>query len=1023
MGMTVHLHTRSCYTLLESTVRIDALARKSAEMGFSAAAITDRNVMFAVPSFIASCRRYGIKPLVGMECVCFYHEENVPFLLLAKDNIGYQNLIRLSSKISRSKGICTPDEMREAANHCFLIAYGEGGWLDAALVNQDFEEVSSRLQIMKSELPPFDIALSYQEAKLWHDRNAVLKRICSNFNIRTAALNKIYYLEENEAQDLRILSAIRQSAMLNDSRLSLNKGRFLADQQRMAQLYDADDLARTDEIAAQCTGDYVLKKAEMPLYQAKNNVPASEYLPALCAAGLKKRLNDKVPQAYGDRLKYELEIIQKMHFENYFLIVYDFIRYARSQSIYIGPGRGSAAGSLVAWCLGITQIDPLKYDLLFERFLNPERVSMPDIDTDIPDDRRQDVIDYVISKYGGEHVANIITFGTFGARQAIRDIAKVSGIPMRETEMITRLIGSKPGVTLESAYRTNKRLKQVVDASQSAKNLYQTAMRLEGLPRHMSTHAAGIVMTREQIEETVPTVQLNEGIRTVQYTMEHLEERGLIKMDFLGLRNLTIIDEIVRMIQKEDPSFSIMQIRLDDPAVYRTFQNADTAGVFQFESEGMKNLLKRMKPENYEDMTAALALYRPASAESIPNYIAAKADPSSVRYPLKQLEPVLKSTYGVMIFQEQAMLTAEIAAGFSLGRADVLRKAMSKKKDDQIQALRGEFMRGCASRGVNEQTAASLFELVSRFGGYGFNKSHAVAYGLVAYQSAYLKTHYPVYFYLALLNSVIGDEAKTSLYVDECRRKKIRVCSPNVNRSMSEYILDGDAVLLPLSAVREVGYHAASEIIEEREKGGAFTDYFDFIARMLMHKMARSIFEKLIDAGALDCFEMGRNTMKGCLDEAISYGELVQVGSGSQMSIDLGLVSKPVPVRRKDDREEIAENEKNALGFCLGDQPIVLIRQANGIREPSLSAIKDTIGKVYGFAQIRSVHEHRTKYGEMMAFVKLADETGETDAAVMPKLYRRTAALLLRGTYIRFNGRISEEGRMILDDIIAVPKK
>lgn len=1021
--MSVHLHTRSCYSLLESTIRIEQLVSKAAGYGYSHAALTDRNVLFGLPSFLKACQKYGVKPIVGMEVICRYHETSVPFLLLIKDNTGYRNLIALSTKLNSTDKECTVNDIAACAAHCFVIAYGEGGWPDSDLVNQNKENLYAKLVMMKEELPPFDMALSYQDALLWKDRNALLKRMCRNLNIRTVALNKICYLNENEAEECRILQAVEKGTTLQDPALPLLRGRHYLSPEEMAALYEPDDLARTDEIAAGCRADFELEKAGMPVYRTKNDVPVSEYLPALCAAGLKKRFPHGCDQRYAKRLQYELSVIRKMHFENYFLIVYDFIRDARSKGIYIGPGRGSAAGSLVAYCLGITQIDPLKYDLLFERFLNPERVTMPDIDTDIPDDRRQEVIDYVVEKYGSTHVANIVTFGTFGARQALRDVGKVCGFLQRDVEMLSRLVGSRPGSTLASAYQSNQRLKQAVDASDSNRRLYQTAMRIEGLPRHTSTHAAGIIMSDRPLCEVVPLITLNEGISTVQYTMEYLEERGLIKMDLLGLRNLSIIDGIVKKIQKEQPDFRIMDIPLDDPQVYDLFSRADTTGVFQFESEGMKNLLRRMKPENYEDMTAALALFRPASAESIPNYIANKSDPSRIHYPLKELEPVLRSTYGVMIFQEQAMNTARIAAGFTLGRADVLRKAMSKKNEKQIEALRSEFMEGALKNGVSHQTAQELFELVSRFGGYGFNKSHAVAYGLVAYQTAFVKVHYPLYFYQSLLNSVIGDEYRSSQYIDECRRRNIRVLHPDVNRSFHGCELMDGAIILPMAAVKQVGTHAAAVIIEEREKGGPYLDFYDFTARMLMHKISRTVIEQLIDGGALDGFGLGRRTMKNGLDEAIAYGELVQVGSGSQMSIDLGLVSKPVPLRLKDDREEIAENEKKVFGFCLSEQPIVLIRQRNGIREPSLSVLSTMRGKVYGFALIANVKQHRTKHGEMMAFLRLSDETAEMDVAVMPRLYAKCAPVLLRGTYIRFNGKISDEGSMIADEIIVVPKK
>ena len=1020
--MTVHLSVRSSFTLLESTIRISALVAKAKEYGYQYAALTDHHVMFGAAYFIHACHKEGIRPIIGLEADCLYHDEVVPFLLLAKDSIGYRNLIRLSTKLCSGARYCTFEELCSASFHCFLIAYGEGGWIDSELVSMDTEGVIRKLTTMKEELPVFDVALSYQEASLWRDRNAMLRRICSNMNIRTLALNKVCYLNPEDASDFRLLSAIRTGRTVDDPSLPLIKGRSFLSPAEMEKLYEAQDLLRTDEIARECRGDYITQKAGLPAYKTKNNVPPEDYFPALCVAGLKKRLNNVPDQAYIDRLKYELEVIRKMHFENYFLIVYDFISYARKQKIYVGPGRGSAAGSLAAYCLGITQVDPMKYNLLFERFLNPERVSMPDIDTDIPDNRRQEVIDYVVRTYGEDRVAGIIAFGTFGARQALRDTGKAMGMTSREIDMIAKLVPSAPKITLEAAYASTPRLRQLIESNDKYHTLYEYARHIEGLPRHATTHAAGIVMSSVPLEEVIPAAKFADGLRTTQFTMEFLEERGLIKMDFLGLRNLTIIDEIATEIQQDEPAFRIMDIPLDEPRAYEIFANADTTGVFQFESEGMKNLLRRMKPQTFADVIAALALFRPASADSIPAYIQNKNNPSEIVYPLESLKPVLSETYGVMIYQEQAMRTAQIAAGFSLARADVLRKAMSKKKEKEIAALQNEFMEGCRKNNVDQETSVHLWELVSAFGGYGFNKSHAVAYGLVAYQTAYLKGKYPLQFYKALLNSVTGDEYRTSQYIDECRRKGITVLSPDINASSLQYQIDDKALRLPLSVIKQVGGHAASVIIDERENNGLYEDYYDFVARALLRRLSRTVIEQLIDAGALDCLQMGRRTMKANLDEAISYGELIQVGSGSQMSIDLDLVSKPVPVRMKDDREEMSENERRALGFNLGTQLIVMIRENNGITDPSIARICASTGKTTGFAQIRSVKQHRTKRGEMMAFLRLGDETGEIDMAVMPNLYKKTAANLLRGTYIRFNAKI-EDGSLLADSITVIPKK
>ena len=1021
--MTTHLMVRSCYTLLDSTVRIPSYVQKAAEMGFRYAVLSDHNVMHGVPLFLRECRKYNIRPIVGLEADCLYHEQTVPFLLLCKDNIGYKNLMRLSSLLCTENRQCTLAELNEFAGHCFLIAYGEGGWLDDALIGGRSEVITERLQTMKQELPPFDIALSYQNASLWKERNALLKRLARNQGIRTAALNKVYYLMKEDAEDYRILCGIRTQKNINDPTLGLISGRYLLSETEMAGLYEADDLQRTDEIAADCRADYQLEKTSLPAYPVKNGMDSASYLPRLCQAGLQKRLQGKYDPAYQNRLKYELDVIARMHFEDYFLIVYDFIRYARKNGIYVGPGRGSAAGSLVAYCLGITMVDPLKYDLLFERFLNPERVSMPDIDTDIPDDRRDEILQYVYETYGEEHIANIVTFGTLAARQVIRDVGKVLNVNARDISTLLKLIPNVPKMTLEKALKQNSRLKQMAESDSRFIRLFQIAERLEGLPRHASIHPAGIIMSSKELSDVIPLMRLQEGMRTSQFTMDYLEERGLIKMDFLGLRNLSLIDEIVQKIQEDDPDFNIMNIPLDDEKTCRLFAAADTVGVFQFESEGMKSLLRRMQPETFADITAALALYRPASMESIPQYIENKKHPESIRYPAAGLEEVLKDTFGVMIYQEQAMKTAEICAGFSLGRADVLRKAMSKKKEDELQALKDEFVSGCLHNGYSHETAEELFDLVSRFGGYGFNKSHAVAYSLVSWQLAYLKANMPRHFYTALLNHVIGDETRTALYIDECRQKQIRVYAPHINYSTTVYQQKNSRILCPLSIVKGVGAHASEALIREREENGLYTDFYDFTARALLCKVSRAMIEALIDSGALDCFQMGRTTMRQGLNEAISYSELVQIRRGDIVTIDLGLVSKPSPVRMKDDDEEISEREKEVLGFNLGRQPVVIIREKNRIDVPRLASISLHRGTISSFGVIRSVHQHRTRKGDMMAFLKVADETGQADMAVMPSLYRNVSQNLVRGTYILFNAKISDDGSLLANSITVIQKK
>ena len=1021
--MTTHLFVRSCYTLLDSTIRIPELVSTAKKYGYQSVALTDHHVMHGVARFLHECKKEGIHPIVGLEVDVFYHEQKVPFLLLAKNNKGYANLMKLSSLLCDGREYATLEEFLTYSEHNFLIVYGEGGYFDAELISEDRTGITQKLALMKSELPTFDIAISYEETSLWRSKNAVLKALSKAQGIQTVALNKIYYLAQKDYETLKVLSAIKQSTTLRDKNVTPITGRYFLSIPEMEKIYDADDLRRTDEIASECHCDGDLEKTGIPVYPLKDGITAEEYLPQLCLAGLKKRLNGDLKPAYVERLKHELQVIHKMGFEDYFLIVYDFIRYGRQKGIYIGPGRGSAAGSLVAYCLGITMVDPLQYNLLFERFLNAERVSMPDIDTDIPDIHRQEIIDYVYQKYGEQHIANIITFDTLAARAVLRDVGKAMDISKREIDMIVGLIPQTPKITLEKAYEQKEKLRVLLNASPQLMEYFNMSKRIEGLPKNKSIHAAGIVMSGKPIEDVIPTIQMAEGMKTTQFVGNYLEERGLIKMDFLGLKNLTTIDEIVQMIHKHNSDFHILSIPLNDAKTYRLFAQADTIGVFQFESDGMRNLLRKMKPNCFEDIIAALALFRPGPKDQINTYLEGRKNPASVVYPSKELKPILKETYGVTIYQEQVMLMAQIAAKFSLVKADILRKAISKKNEEELAGLRQEYVLGCKENGYSDETASLLFDLAEKFAGYGFNKSHAVAYGLVAYQLAYLKANYPLEFYTSILNSVIGDSTKSAIYLTECRRKHISIEAPDVNRSTDIYYHNGKSIILPLSIIKDVGTLAARTILDERDKNGRFGDYFDFVARVVLRKMNRTQLERLISAGALDEFDLGRTTMLNTLDDAIKYAKLVQVPFGAQLSIDPQLVSKPIVVRMKDSQEELSENEKAALGFNLGEQPIVHLRQKLGITYPPLAELNSNRGLYRGFAYIQSVRQIRTRKGDLMCFLKLTDETGESDMAVMPNLYSQYSQYLVKGVYIQFYAKIQDEASFLANQIEIVRQK
>lgn len=1008
---------RSAYSLENSTLRIEELVNYAKELGYTSVALTDHNVMHGVFKFNDACKKANIKPIFGMETDVFMDEKTVPFLLLAKDAKGLTELFKLSTLQSvKDMGISLSD-LKEHSSHCVIILYGESGPFDRYLLEGATDSILSGLRFFKNEFPEFYAAVSYEDSSLWKGKNPLWKRCCKNLGITTVALNKNYYLRKEDDSLQRILQAIQTEKTLQDESLLKISGRYVRSIKEMEELYDAEDLEATDTIASLCNVNMDdLPTTSLPIYPVPQGFTQAQYLTKLCLVGLEKRGITKENSTYRHRLKYELDVIIRMHFENYFLIVYDFIKYARKAGILVGPGRGSACGSLVAYVLGITMIDPIRYHLLFERFLNPERITMPDIDTDIPDNRRQEVINYVIEKYGYHHVSNIITFNTFGPRQVIRDVGKVLNLGAYEIDTVLKLIPNIPGMTLTKALQDSPRLQTIVKAEKKYEMLFFYARRLEGLPRHQSVHAAGIVLSEKPLEDIIPLNEQPEIIATSAIEANYLEPLGLIKMDFLGLRNLSMIDEIVKKIQEKEPAFSLTSVSLEDLETYAVFQSADTNGIFQFESEGMKGLLRKMKPRNYEDLIAALALFRPASKDSIGMYLENRAHPETIQYPLDSLKEILSESYGVMIYQEQGMLTAQKAAGFTLGKADVLRKAMSKKKEKDLLALKEDFIRGCLKNGISETKAEELFELVHKFGGYGFNKSHAAAYAKIAYDTAYLKAHYPTIFYGSLMDHNLGNSAKCVQYIYECKSKGITVKAPDIETSNTTCVLGNREILLPLSMIKGIGIRTIEAIEKERQQK-PFEDYFDCIARLNACKLARDEIEHLIHAGAMDCFKETRTTLLYNLDAALSYGELIQVGDGKQCVLDESLLSKPVIMKCKEETEAISAKEREVLGFTLGKDPIETYRAKADIHVPLLAKAKEQLGLTSVFVRVESIKNHRTKKGDMMAFLKVCDESAQTDVTVLPSLFQKTQNILRKGNYLWIDGKMEQDGKILANQI------
>lgn len=1007
----IHLHTRSAYSLLKGSMSVETLVLTAKSLGYEALALTDLNVMYAVPDFLSLCKKNNIKAIVGLEASLKLNGLKANYSLIAKNAEGYKTLLKISSFNNTNDEAMDVSDLKDDENIICILQSHEGVF-EEAIYNQSDEQILEKATYLKSIFKHLYYGISYQEDAYWNKQNIYVSKLCEPLGINTVALPKVYYAKAEDVDLNTILIGIDKGINFDAAQTQVEKYRYFLDQEEFKSLYDDKSLKRTLDIANLCEIFDLPSSTYLPQFECPQNLNSKQYLTQLCLAGLKRRLDGKEDSNYLNRLKHELDVIFSMAYEDYFLIVWDFIRYAKSQGIYVGPGRGSAAGSLVSYSLGITHIDPLEYGLLFERFLNPDRISMPDIDTDFPDNRRDEVLNYVLQKYGMQHVAHIATFGTLAAKQVMRDVGKVLEIPVYDLNAISKAIPSLPKMTLELAYEQSKAFSQLIESNTKLKDLYRLALKLEGLPRHVSTHAAGIVMSSINLNEVVPLIQIESDMLSTQYTMEHLESLGLIKMDFLGLRNLTIIDEVVQaIIQKENNNFNILKISLKDKKTLELVRKVDTVGIFQLESEGMKKLLERMNVQVFEDIVDTIALFRPGPMENIPTYLAARAHPSQVKYLHPDLKPILESTSGILIYQEQIMQVAQVMAGFSLAKADVMRKAMSKKNAQVLEALKKDFVEGCLKNKYHESLANELFELILKFANYGFNKSHSVAYGLIAYQMAYLKANYTLEFYIALLNSVMGSEMKSFEYISEAKQHGVKILSPSINASQSNSIEENNAIRLPLLIIKGLGSVAVNAILSEREKG-KFSSYHDFVVRISLLKVNRKNIEALIDAGALDEFNDHRNTLKASLDDALRYADMVKKPD-QQTIIDLEMI-KPLPlIEVRDSYLERLENEKNVLGFYLSAHPITKIKEK---LNSQTSTAKVTVSSQNQslILMVKKIKTHRTKKGDMMAFVVGYDEAGDIDLVIMPNLYQRILNDLKNQSILSVEGVIEKENSMLV---------
>ena len=963
--MYTPLQVKTDYSLLSSTISIKKLIKKCLEYNIKNIAVTDTSLTSAM-EFYNECIKNNIKPIIGLEInVTDRNDKDKTILLYAKNINGYKNLCKLSTIISERK-ITGKDLINHKNDLICIIPY-----LSSSIY-------STLKKIYK------DVFIGYSN-KLEKNNLLNLKN--------TVFINSVLYLEKEDGKYLNYSYMIRDGKKETETELIKFYNNHLMTYDEVCNI--TKDVKNTNLIASMCNLKFEKSRvAYLPKYREAND--EYKYLTNLCILGLKKRLNNKVTKKYASRLKYELEVINKMGFCNYFLIVYDYVKYSKSHNILVGPGRGSAAGSLVSYSLGITDIDPLKYDLLFERFLNPERVTMPDIDIDFQFDKRDEVVKYCIQKYGNKNVANIITFGTLGSKQIIRDIARVLDIPGKLIDRLSKYMDDR---SLKELYENKIEFKNFISSNNELKKLYDISIHLEGLKRHSSIHAAGVVMSNFLLDDLIPLVKNTQNTYLTGYTMEYLEDLGLLKMDFLGLKNLTIISEVTKEIEdKENIKINLNDLDLNDKKTLNIFYTVNTEGIFQFESGGMKNFLRNLKISSFNDIIAAIALFRPGPMENIPLYIRRKEGKEKIDYIHPDLEPILKSTYGIMIYQEQIMQVANIMADYSLGEADILRRAISKKKVEVLKKEEEKFISNSIKKGYTKELAKHVYDLILKFAGYGFNKSHSVAYSMISYQMAYLKAHYPKYFLANLLNSVIGSEIKTKDYMLECKLNKITILKPNINISTTKYITTKEGVVCPLTMIKNIGLGVANEVLKERENG-KFIDFMDFVRRTYSKSINRQVLESLIYAGCFNNLEYNIKTLINSIDLAINYAELAH-------DLDDSLIEKPeIEILEEYNNEELLKKELEVFGFYLSAHPLSKYKDKNSININMLNKYIDK--SITIMLMVDSIKEIETKKKDKMAFYKCSDEYNTIDLTLFPKIYEQYIDIE-ENTLIRVQGRVEK---------------
>ncbi|MCL2023067.1 MAG: DNA polymerase III subunit alpha [Oscillospiraceae bacterium] len=1047
-----HLHLHTEFSLLDGACRIPALVSRVKELGQHACAITDHGVMYGVVDFYRECKKQGIKPIIGCEVYVASRKltdkdfrldnERFHLVLLCKNEVGYKNLLQLVSTAWTQGFYTKPRVDRELlARHSEgLIALSAclAGEIPRAVARGDFGGARESARWYESTFGAGNFYIEIQDHNLPEQKkiNGSLIKMARELNIPLVASNDAHYLERVDSELQQVLLCIQTNHRIGeDTGMDFGTDEFyVKSEQEMLSLFPEapEAIHNTQEISDKCNLEIEFKNYKLPKFTPPDDSESFEYFKRICNDGLRRLKGKSPPRRYTERLEFELEVIQSMGYVDYFLIVHDFIDWAKKNGISVGPGRGSGAGSLAAYSIGITGIDPIEYSLLFERFLNPERVSMPDFDIDFCYERRGEVIRYVQEKYGADHVAQIVTFGTIAARSAIRDVGRVMGIGYGAVDAVAKAIPTDLGMTLPKALEISPQLRSLRESDEDIAKLLDMALRIEGIVRHTSTHAAGVIITPQPVTDFVP-LALNGEDRVTQFPMNTLEELGLLKMDFLGLRTLTVINQASKMVAKKLKDFHISQIDLSDKAVFDMLGKGQTSGVFQLESSGMRSTLMSLAPQSVEDITAIISLYRPGPMDSIPKYAENRHNPAKIHYLCPELKPILEVTYGCMIYQEQVMQIFRELAGYSFGQADIVRRAMSKKKHDVLEAERASFVAGCAKKGISESAAAAIFREMSSFASYAFNKSHAAAYALVAYQTAWLKYHYPCEFLAAQLSAYLESASKVAEYIGEAGRLSIKILPPHVNDVSASFTTGGDRIRFGMLAIKGLGLGVIEDIICERELE-PFTSFYNFCRRMFKKQsFNKRAAEALINAGALDSLGAHRRQMLIALPELIE-----SLSESTQISGQISFGEILPELKNRDDyllpqvqpfsRDELLRLEKEVLGLYISDHPLKEYSDSTATPIAKLTDGENLIARdgerVRILAILTKVRNRLTRKNESMSILIAEDMSGAIEVLVFPRILDKLRHLLIEGDILILEGRLSaredEEAKIMLDTAVRV---